>query len=233
MNNQPFENKDGLQEDPQVAATLEETDKKCPACDGTMDFDPASGALVCPYCGNIVVIENKDGAPRQAEELSFYEATERASCDWGREKKVVVCKNCGAETVYDALETAGECPYCGSNQVMEASNENTLAPGGICPFSIDIQSAENNFRFWIKKRWFCPSAVKKDAGRVLLHGMYLPYWTFDSMTDSTYTARYGIVRTRTVGSGKNRHTETYVSWYHTHGSYHEFINDCLIKGTKR
>ena len=217
---------------PETASTLKETDKKCPACDGTMDFDPATGALVCPYCGNIVTIE-EDDTVKSAEELSFYDATERASCNWGTEKKVVGCKNCGAETVYDALETAGECPYCGSNQVMEASDEETLAPGGVCPFAVDITGAENNFRMWLKKRWFCPSSVKKDAGRVSLRGMYLPYWTFDSMTASSYTARYGIVRTRTVGSGKNRRTETYVSWYHTSGSYREFINDCLVKGSDR
>ena len=36
------------------AQTLEQTDKKCPACGGTMDFDPKTGALLCPYCGNIV-----------------------------------------------------------------------------------------------------------------------------------------------------------------------------------
>lgn len=46
------------------AQTLEQTDKKCPACGGTMDFDPKTGALLCPYCGNIVEIEEEDGARR-------------------------------------------------------------------------------------------------------------------------------------------------------------------------
>ena len=220
-------------EDPSVVSTLEETDKKCPACDGTMNFDPSSGRLVCPYCGTMVDIETDDMPPQSAEELSFYEATERGNCDWGVAKKVVVCKNCAAETVYDALETAGECPYCGSNQVMEAKDENTLAPGGICPFSIDGVRAEENFRLWLKRRWFCPSRVKKNAGRVTMRGIYLPYWTFDTMTDSSYNARYGIVHTRTVGSGKNRRTETYTRWYRTSGRYSQFINDCLIKATVR
>ena len=232
MENKEFDTGVDTTEDPSIVSTLEETDKKCPACDGTMNFDPTSGQMVCPYCGTAVAIE-EDTMPENAEELDFYAATERANCDWGGAKKVVVCKNCGAETVYDALETAGECPYCGSNQVMEASDENTMAPGGICPFSIDAAKADANFRLWLKRRWFCPSRVKKNAGRVMMNGIYLPYWTFDTMTDSRYTARYGIVHTRTVGSGKNRRTETYTKWYRTSGVYSEFINDCLIKGTMR
>ena len=32
-----------------VEHTLSETDKKCPDCGGTMDFDPKTGALLCPY----------------------------------------------------------------------------------------------------------------------------------------------------------------------------------------
>jgi len=36
------------------AQTLEQTDKKCPACGGTMDFDPKTGALqnARPPAGN-------------------------------------------------------------------------------------------------------------------------------------------------------------------------------------
>ena len=213
-----------------VVKTLEETDKKCDACGGTMDFDPKTGMLVCPYCGSMEEIENEN---ERAEELSFYEAEERGNCDWGTEKKTVICKNCGAETVYDSLETAGECPYCGSNQVMEAAEEDTLAPGGICPFRVDRPGADQLFRNWLKRRWFCPGAVKKNAGRVEFKGVYLPYWTFDTTTDSLYSARYGIVRTVVVGSGKNRRTRTYVDWYRTHGSYNEFFNDRLVKGSTR
>lgn len=215
------------------ADTLNETDKKCEACDGTMDFDPNSGMLVCPYCGNSVVIEEECFTPKRAEELSFADAEERGNCDWGNEKKTVVCKNCGAETLYDALDTAGVCPYCGSNQVMEASDTNTLAPGGVCPFRFDAEAADKKFRKWIKNRWFCPLDLRKNAGRVTFTGIYLPYWTFDSQTTSHYTARYGIVRTVVVGHGENRRTRTYVDWYYTRGTYDKFINDCLVQGTLR
>lgn len=225
-------NEDDFEEISKVE-TLDETDKKCEACGGTMDFDPKSGMLVCPYCGSSVVIEEECFTPQRAEELSFVDAEERGNCDWGNEKKTVVCKNCGAETMYDALDTAGVCPYCGSNQVMEAASANTLAPGGVCPFRFDAEEADKNFRKWIKNRWFCPFDLRKNAGRVSFTGIYLPYWTFDSQTKSQYTARYGITRTVIERHGSQRTARTYVDWRFTKGTYNRFFNDCLVQGSMR
>ena len=207
--------------------TLDETDKKCPACGGTMDFDPKTWKLLCAYCGATVEIE-KD-LPDRAEELDFSEAENKASRDWGMEKRIIICESCGAETVYDASTVSGECPYCGSNQVMESGDESTMAPGGVCPFQIPEEDAKGRFSAWIKKKLFCPSDVKKTAKAGKMRGIYLPYWTFDTETHSTYTARYG--KTRTVRRGKE--TKTVTDWYHTSGRYQKFINDELICATNK
>ena len=210
-----------------IEETLDETDKKCPSCGGTMDFDPKTWKLLCSYCGASVDIE-KD-LPDRAAELSLADAENTANRDWGMEKRVIICESCGAETVYDASTVSGECPYCGSNQVMESGGEDTMAPGGVCPFQIPEEDAKNRFSAWIKKKWFCPSNVKKTAKAGKMHGIYLPYWTFDSDTHSTYTARYG--RTRTVRRGDK--TQTVVDWYSTGGRYHKFMNDTLVKASKK
>lgn len=218
------------QEKYETAQTLNQTDKKCPMCDGTMNYDPASGDMLCQYCGYKMDL----GEFEKAEEQSFLDAEKTANCNWGAEKKTVICKNCGAQTVYDALETAGECPYCGSNQVMEAFDDATMAPNGVCPFKIDKPNAIKRFVNWIKKKLFCPSDLKKSVGKKeKLDGIYLPYWTFDSQTESSYHAQYGKNRVVTVGSGKNRHTKVVTDWYSTNGHYSYFANDTLVIASTR
>ena len=219
-------------EEIKIVDTKIETDKKCPCCDGVMAFDPETGGLVCPYCGYKAEIEresNKENGER-AEELDFDEAENVENCVWGAEKKTVVCRSCGAETIYDDLEISGVCPYCGSNQVMEAKEIDTIAPGGVCVFRITEKEAIDNFKIWIKRRIFCPGKAKKNAKPGKIKGIYLPYWTFDTDTKSQYTGKYGIDKSYTDDEG-NKSTKT--DWYRTAGYYEEFINDELVIATNR
>lgn len=220
----------GSNEDIRVK-TLEETDRKCPACGGGMDFSPLTGGLKCHYCDyeqEIPAAASTDaGTPAAAMEQDFASAEETGNCNWGVEKKSVVCKSCGAESVYDALQVAGECPYCGSNQVMDAAGKKTLTPGGVCVFKIDAQRAGANFKNWLNRKWFCPGDAKKKAQPEAFNGVYLPYWTFDADTSSQYNGEYGRYRTRKVKDRTVRYTE----WHSTHGVHHEFINDELVSGT--
>lgn len=210
---------------------VDEYDAKCPSCSASIKFNPANGKLTCPYCG----YEEEVAAPeleseQMAHELDFHEAMERGSFNWGEEKKTVICDACGAESIYDALEVANVCPYCGSNHVMEVASENALEPNGICPFQVTREQADVNFQKWIKGKWFAPNEAKRSAKAEAFHGVYLPYWTFDSNTTSHYSAQYG--RSRTVRD-KDGNTHTVIDWYHTSGIYQEFIDDFLVRATKR
>ena len=211
-------------------ATMTETDRKCSACGGVMDFDPATAGLKCQYCGHTSELPSVGGEADRAEELDFASAEQTGNCDWGAEKKTVICKSCGAESIYDALQVAHACPYCGSNQVMEAKNQNTLAPGGVCPFRIDVKTAAVNFRSWLGRKIFCPGKAKRQAQHEAFQGVYLPYWTFDTQTTSEYSGRYGHRRTRRT---RNNKVETYIEWHSTSGVHQEFINDQLVMGTER
>lgn len=212
--------------------TQEATDKKCPACGGTMEFDPKSGGLSCPFCGSKYEIEAKkdDNEQTSAKEIDFNDAEARGNCDWGAKKKTIICKMCGAESIYDELDLSNECPYCGSNQVMEESDVDTLAPGGVCPFQVDKKTAGEKFKSWIKGKLFCPREAKEKAKPESFKGVYIPVWTFDADTVSPYTAQYGKERRERNSKGETR---TVIDWYTTSGTYRKFINDNLQIATKR
>ena len=210
------------------AATMKATDRKCPQCAAVMDFDPSTGGLYCQYCGyrEEIAAANSEGETA-ASELDFASAEFTGNCDWGVSQKTVTCKSCGAVSVYDALTVANECPYCGSNQVMEANDVKTIAPGGVVLFKVTSKQAGERFTQWIKHKWFAPKAAKISAKAESFKGIYLPYWTFDADTYTEYTAEYGV--DRTVGSGDKKRTVT--DWHRTSGTHTEFIDDQLVAGT--
>lgn len=211
--------------EPNIVTTMDETDKKCPSCGGVMDFDPATGGLSCPYCGYTESIAATEDAPEKAEELDFESAETTGNCNWGMETKTVICEACGGESIYDTLQISAVCPFCGSNQVMEANDKNTLAPGGVVPFQITDEAAADLFKKWIRRKWFCPKLAKESAKPKSFKGVYFPYWTFDTKTQTRYTAQYG--KTRRI-RGKDGKDNFVTDWYHTSGSYSQFIDDELV-----
>ncbi len=205
--------------------TKEETDKRCPSCGGTLSFSPETGGLKCPFCEYTESIK----AGEAADELDIESAEATENCDWGAEKKYVICESCGAELLLDELEISSKCPYCDSNLVMEEAAKTTLAPGGVCPFKITQKEAGSRFLNWIRGKLFCPSAAKKAAKAKEFTGVYLPYWTFDCSTHSSYSARYSRRHTRR----RDGKTETYITWHSTFGHYNRFFDDAQICGSER
>ncbi len=215
---------------PVTAATEQVTDKKCPSCGGVMDYNPGNGNLTCPYCGYDESIHVRE-ENFVAKELDFNRMEEDEACDWGTATRTVYCKACGAETVYDFNDIASECPYCGSNQILEQETKvKVMAPGGVVPFQLDAKQAARKFKVWIKGRFFCPKKAKESARPKSFQGMYLPYWTFDSQTSSRYTGEYGITKTWKDDEGK---THSRTDWYRTSGHYARFIDDILVCGSSR
>ena len=209
--------------------TEKETDKKCPNCGATVVFDPATGGMHCDYCGYSCELPKLE-AENEICELDFESAIHTESFNWGEQKKSVQCKQCGAVTVYDALETAAVCPFCGSTSVMPAATENTIAPGAVCPFAITKEQAGERFTKWLKKKRFAPNKAKKNASPEAFQGVYLPYWTYDAQTTSNFTARAGYDKTVKDREGK---TKTETTWRRVNGVYQEFFDDVTVVASKR
>lgn len=209
--------------------TEKETDKKCPNCGATVVFDPATGGMHCDYCGYTCELPNAE-MENEICEMDFEAALHTESFNWGEEKKEVQCKQCGAVTVYDALETAAVCPFCGSTSVMPAANENTIAPGAVCPFAITKDQAGERFTKWLKGKLFTPRKAKKSARPESFQGVYIPYWTYDAQTTSNFTARAGYDKTV---KDKDGNTRTQTDWRHVNGVYQEFFDDVTVMASKR
>lgn len=209
--------------------TEKETDKKCPNCGATVTFDPATGGMHCEYCGYTCELPKPEEG-NDVCEMDFESALHTESFNWGEQKKSVQCKQCGAVSIYDALETAAVCPFCGSTNVMPAAKENTIAPGAVCPFEVTKEQAGEHFDNWLKKKWFAPRKAKKNARPEAFQGVYLPYWTYDAQTTSNFTARAGYDKTV---KDKDGHSRTETDWRRVMGVYQEFFDDVTVMASKR
>jgi hypothetical protein len=62
-----------------------------------------------------------------------------------------------------------------------------VQPNGLIPFAINERQAISAFEKWIRRRWFAPTTLRHFAYLGKLSGLYVPFWTFDSMTYTHYT----------------------------------------------
>ena len=187
-----------------------------------MEFDPESGTLKCPSCGDSVEIENIE------ENIKEHRMTREALGTIRAEEKTshtMVCQGCGAKVEVDATSTAAECPYCGSKYVLSEKQEDALIPDGVIPFQ---------FHSWVKGRFWAPGELKNLYQRDRLQGIYLPYWTFDARTETDYRARGGRVHHETYrdSDGKTR-TRTYVTWHDVSGHLSYQFDDLLIPASDK
>ena len=218
------------QEEQLVSESTEDiTNKKCPNCGATVTFDPATGMMHCEYCGYSRELPKPEKGAEICE-MDFESALHTESFEWGQQKKEVQCKQCGAVTIYDVLETAAVCPFCGSTSVMPAATENTIAPGAVCPFAISKEQAGERFTKWLKGKLFTPRKAKKSARPESFQGVYLPYWTYDAQTTSNFTARAGYDKRV---KDKDGNTRTQTDWRHVSGVYQEFFDDVTVMASKR
>lgn len=207
--------------------TEDVTDKKCPNCGATVVYDPETLSMSCPFCGYSRQLPKPEDNGQDVEELDFSSAKNRESLDWGKAKKSLVCKNCGAETIMDSADTAQCCPYCGSTQVMPVDDDDSVvAPGGVVPFEITKEKAAQLFKSWMKGKFFAPNEAKKSCEAKNFSGVYLPYWTYDSQTTSPYEIKLGF-------NHKDAKGNTYTTYRTYYGIYERFIDDEVVYASKK
>lgn len=209
-------------------------DTKCPSCGGALGFDPQTQQLKCFSCGEITVFD-KTGEVCE-NELSRDESAEKLSQVWNH-TETVSCKSCGGQFVISAGEISGRCVYCGSTRVANLGAFPALVPDGVVPFKITREGASEALKKWAKKRFWAPMDFKKSMQTEKLSGCYLPFYTYDSNTFSSYTAQAGTyyyvtVPYTTVQNGKTvtaTRTERRTRWRSVSGNYAKFFDDVWVE----
>jgi predicted RNA-binding Zn-ribbon protein involved in translation (DUF1610 family) len=168
----------------------------CPSCGSQMSFDAAQGILACAHCGNTMAVPTTATAIREYDlEAALKQATAAPrETGYGGDKRSIKCKSCGAVNTVDASVVSTECPFCGSNQVVPQEQvAQVVKPESLLPFQVDQAKAVALFRKWLGSGFFRPTPVRRIArdAQARIHGMYLPFWTFDAFTSSWWEAEAG------------------------------------------
>jgi len=210
----------------------------CDQCGSDFRFAPGQGKLVCDHCGNQAAIEG-DGAHHQAiRELDFRAALEARLPDTEiEETRVVQCPNCAAKFEFDTAIHAAECPFCATPVVADTGALRQIKPKALLPFSMDERASHDALGDWLGGLWFAPGGVKQYArkGRKL-QGIYVPYWTYDAQTKSTYSGQRGTVyyETRTVMRDGKRVQQRVqkIRWHSVSGRVARFFDDVLVLASR-
>ncbi len=213
----------------------------CEECGADLLFSIGQQSLECPFCGSVQAIEIDESAQIVEQDLVAMinrirrqrrerDEAEQPKKDGATAAKEVQCDGCGATTVFVGALSTGECPYCATPIQLEGVHdaEDRVPVDGVLPFLVDRDVAKANLKKWVKSLWFAPSALQRRGVDGTFNGVYLPYWTFDAMTFNQYSGQRGENYTVTVGTGKNRRTETRTRWYPASGRFQRFFDDVLV-----
>lgn len=206
----------------------------CNQCGADFRFSPVDNMLVCDHCGNTQPVETADHKATAIRELDFRAAIDQQLPQVEmQETRLLSCPNCGAHVEFDADTHAAECPFCATPVVTDTGTHRQIKPKGVLPFALDENTARDAMTRWLGKLWFAPNGLQDYArkGRKM-QGIYVPYWTFDADTKSSYRGERGTVYyvNRTVTRDGKRVTvrEAKIRWSPKSGRVARFFDDVLV-----
>lgn len=210
----------------------------CDTCGSDLRFDPGSGDLVCDHCGNTQPIDEGGDTSGGIQELDFKRAIRNQLPDADiEETRVITCPNCGAQTEFDSDTHAAECPFCATPVVTDTGVHRHIKPRGLLPFALEEKQARHALISWLGSLWFAPNGLNEYArkGRKM-HGIYVPYWTFDADTKSRYTGQRGTdyyINQTVVRNGKKQNVRVRkTKWRAVSGRVARFFDDVLVLASR-
>lgn len=210
----------------------------CENCGGQMRFAPDSQKLRCEQCASeLDILAELVEAP---EYLYDPRTDSYTAPDWETQgNRTVCCQNCGASTVVSPAAMTSVCPFCGSTYVADQNDIHVgILPETMMPFQVSKENATQQYRKWLKSRFWAPRRFKKSQHQAReLQGVYLPFWTYDAELHTAYRGRGGIDRTETYTTTDRdghrvTHTRTVTDWYPISGETDLAFDDEAVCATR-
>ena len=215
----------------------------CNNCGAVLHYEPGTTSLKCDHCGSLNEIADTSGNP-EIESFaydSFVDSLESAPVDPGMLN--VKCNNCGSSTVLPANVTADKCPFCSSPLVIQLTDkQGYVRPHYILPFQVSKEVAKQDFIDWLKGLSFAPADLiqKVNDSSTPIDGVYLPYWSFDAETSTSYEGMRGdyyyVTETyveEVDGEEVMREREVReINWFPAFGNVANSFRNIIITATK-
>lgn len=213
----------------------------CPACGGAAEWSPAKQALVCPFCGNVAAMQPPaatEGAVKELDLATALQNIPESARGWETATRTVKCQSCQAISVFKPERVAQNCDFCGSPALVPYDEiQAPIRPESLLPFKMSESDVRDRVRAWYRGRWFAPNKFKNRAFTDTLHGVYLPYWTFDAQVAAQWTAEAGYYYyttesyTDSKGNSQTRQVR-HTRWENASGALDHFFDDELIPASR-
>lgn len=190
---------------------------------------------MCPYCGTQAPGQlARDGSGILEHDLvAALRAIPGEQRGWDNDRVSVQCKSCQAITLFDATRVAQRCDFCGSPAIVPyEKTRNTIVPESLLPFRVGEPQVRESMRRWYGDRWFAPNRLKKAALTDTVHGIYIPFWTFDARVHAQWTAEAGHYYYETVRRGGGTERVRKIRWEPAAGELDQMFDDELVPATQ-
>ena len=206
----------------------------CDGCGADLKFNIGQQELKCPFCGHQKALEFAEDSTVAEQDFGSMLSRMTELHDKGRNQSAgqneIRCDSCGGTVVFQGSLTSSECPYCGSpiqlDDVHDA--EDRVPVDGVLPFLVEYNDAKTNLAAWVTSRWFAPNEFKRRGVNGKFNGVYMPYWTFDSLTFTRWSGQRGDHYWETVREGNEEKRVQKTRWTFVSGKFQLFFDDVLV-----
>jgi hypothetical protein len=152
--------------------------------------------------------------------------------------RIAECPQCGAQVELPVERISGECAFCQSKLIEKLGQR--LVFDRVAPFDLTKEQAGAHLKTAFRSALMAPEKLRKAGKPEDVEGVYLPFWAYDAVARSTYSAEIGInwwetqTYTTTDSKGKTVTRTRRVlrtEWFSSDGTHVSDYRDQLVSAS--